>query len=131
MDINSASKTMHMKCNENLHIFIHVCCMESLPLVYPILKVDTQVLEDEFVDGYRMGNKVLYVYVLDNCENYFYVIEKISIIWKDDSIVAIGVNCGVGSYSSGSRSSCNPQKGITRIRELPIITVFFEFKHLE
>ena len=66
---------MHMKCNENLHIFIHVCCM-----VYPILKVDTEVLENEFVDGYRMGNMVLYVYVLDNCGKYFYVIDRSSII---------------------------------------------------
>ena len=57
---------MHMKSNENVHVFIHVCRMVSLRLVYPILKVDTQVLENEFVDGYRMSDWVLNVYVLDN-----------------------------------------------------------------
>lgn len=96
MDINSVSKTMHMRSNEKLHIFIHVCCMVSLPLVYPILKVD-----NEFVDGYRMGDRVLYVYVLDNYGKCFYVIDKSSIIWKDNSTdVATGENYGVGSCLS-------------------------------
>jgi hypothetical protein len=43
--------------------------------------------------------------------------------WKiDDSDVATGMNYGVASFSSWSKSTCNPKTGLVRIRGSPKTT---------
>lgn len=37
-----------------------------LPLVRPISELEVQLLENEFVNGYRDGDKVLYVLIMDD-----------------------------------------------------------------
>ena len=44
---------------------------------------------------------------------------------KDDSAVATGMQYGVASFSSWSRSVCNLETGIMRIRETLMTTAFF------
>ena len=45
--------------------FIH-SYMKPLPLVRPILEFGIQVLENEFLNGYREGDCVLYVSIVNN-----------------------------------------------------------------
>ena len=45
---------------------------------------------------------------------------------RDDSVVATGVNCGVASSSSWSKSICNPKMRITSIRRLSKTTASIE-----
>lgn len=45
---------------------IPICCLNPLQLVGPVLKVDVQSLENEFVNEYREGNMVLYVFIEDD-----------------------------------------------------------------
>ena len=45
---------------------------------------------------------------------------------KDDSGVATGVNYGVASFSSWSKSGCNLDTGIMRIIEPPTTAAFYQ-----
>ena len=45
---------------------ILLCRLEPLPLVRPTLDFDVQLLENEFLNGYRGGDRVLYVFILNN-----------------------------------------------------------------
>ena len=53
-------------------ISVPICHLVSLPLVRPILEVDVQLLENEFVNGYREDNKILYVSVVDDLWEILY-----------------------------------------------------------
>lgn len=44
------------------------CWLRPLHVVRSILKLDVQLLENEFVNGYMKGNRVLYVSPFDNDE---------------------------------------------------------------
>ena len=46
-----------------------------LPLVRPILKIDVQLLENEFINEYREGDCVLYVFIVNNCGKSLFVSE--------------------------------------------------------
>ena len=48
-----------------------ICWLRFLPLVRPMNKVDVQRLENEFVIGYRDGDRVLYVSMLDVSSDIF------------------------------------------------------------
>jgi len=46
--------------------FVPLCRLVVLPLVRPILEGDVQLLENEFSNGYREGDRVLYVSIAKN-----------------------------------------------------------------
>lgn len=46
-------------------MFISLRCLSHLLLVKPILEVDVELLDNEFVNGCREGDKVLYVSSFD------------------------------------------------------------------
>ena len=50
---------------------------------------------------------------------------------KDDFHVATGVDYDVTSFSSWSKSTCNPETGITRIRGAPRLLPPLKGEHLE
>ena len=50
---------------------------------------------------------------------------------KDNSNVATSMNCGIAFFSSWSKSMCNPETGITRIRGPLTTTTSFGGEHLE
>lgn len=50
---------------KDLSTHTSLCCMISLHAVRPILEVDVQLLENEFKDGYRNGDMVFYVSLVD------------------------------------------------------------------
>lgn len=52
---------LRTKPYSKLRISIPLCHLFLLPLLRPILEVDVQLLENEFINGYREGDKVLYV----------------------------------------------------------------------
>lgn len=45
---------------------VPLCCLLLLPLVRSISELEVQLLENEFVNGYRDGDKVLYVLIMDD-----------------------------------------------------------------
>jgi hypothetical protein len=46
-----------------------LCPLIPLPIVRPILEIDVQLLENEFVNGYKEGDRVLYVSPYDKDGN--------------------------------------------------------------
>ena len=61
---------------------IHIYCLEPLPLVRPILEIDIQLLENEFVSWYREGDRVLYVPVMNNLRVSSMVTEEMLKTWS-------------------------------------------------
>lgn len=55
-----------MKSISKSRLSISLCKLIPLLLVRSILEVDVQLLKNEFVNGYREGNKVLYISLYDN-----------------------------------------------------------------
>ena len=60
-DPNSVINRLRIELEAKSHFRIPLCRLRTLPLVRPINKVDVQRLENEFVTGYRDGDRVLYV----------------------------------------------------------------------
>ena len=60
-DPNSVINRLRIKPEAKSRFSIPLCRLRTLPLVRPINKVDMQRLENEFVTGYRDGDRVLYV----------------------------------------------------------------------
>jgi hypothetical protein len=61
---------------------IPLCCLRCLPLVRPINDVDVGRLENEFVMGYRDGDRALYVSPYNNLDEVFYVTDDIKASWS-------------------------------------------------
>lgn len=57
--------------------------MRAMPLVRPINEVDVQRLENEFVTGYRDGDRVMYVSIYDNIDQMLDVDDDIYSFWSD------------------------------------------------
>ena len=60
---------------------IPICCLETLPLVRPILEFDVQLLENKIFNGYREGDRVLYVSIVNNRGKSLYVTEDKLSFW--------------------------------------------------
>lgn len=45
---------------------VPLCHLPPLPLVRPILEVDVQLLKNKFINGYCKGNRLLYIYIMDD-----------------------------------------------------------------
>ena len=58
-----------MKPFSKSRFLIPLCWLIPLHVVRPILEIDVQLLENEFVNGYREGDRVLYVSPYDKDGN--------------------------------------------------------------
>ena len=56
---------------------IFLCRLQCLPLVRPINEVDVAWLQNEFVMGYRDGDRAMYVSSYNNLDEVLYVSEDI------------------------------------------------------
>ena len=54
---------------------IPICHLESLPLIGSFLEFDIQVFENEFLNGYREGDHVLYVSIVNDSGNMLCITE--------------------------------------------------------
>jgi len=60
---------------------VPLCCFLLLPLARPTFEPEVQLLENEFVNGYRDGDKVLYVLNMDDKGRVHKVMHKIYDDW--------------------------------------------------
>ena len=65
-DSNSVINRLRIKPEAKSRFSIPLCWLRTLPLVRPINKVDVQRLENEFVTGYRDGDRVMYVSIYND-----------------------------------------------------------------
>ena len=65
-DFNSIINQLRMTPHAKSRFFVPLCRLVVLPLVRPILEGDVQLLENEFSNGYREGDRVLYVSIAKN-----------------------------------------------------------------
>lgn len=68
-NFNSLIGGLRMKPFSKSRFSIPLCRLIPLPVVRPILEIDVQLLENEFVNGYREGDRVLYVSPYDKDGN--------------------------------------------------------------
>ena len=61
---------------------IPLCYLRCLPLVRPINDVDVSRLENEFVMGYRDGDRAMYVSIYHNLDEVFHVSDDIKSSWS-------------------------------------------------
>ncbi len=61
---------------------IPLCRLRSLPLVRPINDVDVSRLENEFVMGYRDGDRAMYVSAYNNLDEPLDVSDDIKSSWS-------------------------------------------------
>ena len=61
---------------------ILLCCLRILPLVRPINDVDVSHLENEFVMGYRDGDRAMYVSAYNNLDEPLDVSDDIKSSWS-------------------------------------------------
>ena len=65
-DSNSVINRLRIEPEAKSRFSIPLCRLRTLPLVRPINEVDVQRLENEFVTGYRDGDRVLYVAIYND-----------------------------------------------------------------
>ena len=65
-DSNFVINRLRIEPEAKSRFSIPLCRLRTLPLVRPINEVDVQRLENEFVTGYRDGNRVLYVAIYND-----------------------------------------------------------------
>lgn len=65
-DFNSIINQLRVTPHAKLRLFVSLCRLVVLPLGRPILEGDVQLLETEFSNGYREGNRDLYVSIAKN-----------------------------------------------------------------
>ena len=65
-DSISVIDQLRIKPEEKSYLKILLCRLRALPLVLQINEVDVQRLENEFANGYRDGDRVLYVALYNN-----------------------------------------------------------------
>lgn len=66
MDFDLVISSLHFRLLGESCLSISIYRFVSLLLVHPILEVNVQLLESEYVNGCREGNSVSYVHVEDN-----------------------------------------------------------------
>ena len=65
-NFNYVINGLRIRPHSKSHLSIPICRLEPLPLVRPILKSDVQLLENEYLNGYREGDRVLYVFIIND-----------------------------------------------------------------
>jgi hypothetical protein len=73
---------LRIKPSGKSRISIPICRLVSLAVVRPVLEVDVQFLNNEFINGYREGDRVLYVSVYDQKGNQFELNAEIEENWN-------------------------------------------------
>ena len=63
---NSVINGLRIRPLPKSHLSILICRLEPLPLVRKILECDVQLLENEFLNGYRDGDRVLYISIVND-----------------------------------------------------------------
>jgi hypothetical protein len=61
---------------------IPLCRLQCLPLVRPISEVDVARLQNEFVMGYRDGDRTMYVSPYNNLNEVLHVLDDIRASWS-------------------------------------------------
>lgn len=62
---NFVINSLRIKPPGNSRIFIIIYCLVPITMVRFVLEVDVQFLENDFINGYREGDMVLYVSIYD------------------------------------------------------------------
>ena len=81
-DSNAIIHQVRIKPLNKSRFSIPLCRLRCLPLVRPINDVDVSRLVNEFVMGYRDGDRALYVSPYNNLEEVLFVIEDIMASWS-------------------------------------------------
>ena len=81
-DFNSVISNLRIKPIGKSRIFINICRLVSLAVVRHVLEVDVQLLESEFINGYREGDRILYVSVYDQKGNQSELNAEIEATWN-------------------------------------------------
>ena len=74
---------LRMKLEKKSPLKILLCQLPTLPLVCPINEVDVQRLENEFVNGYRDSDRVLYITLYNNHKDSLAISNDIKDSWDD------------------------------------------------
>ena len=75
IDFNFVINALQIRPLSKSRSSIPICCLEPLPLVRPIFEFDVQLFDNEFFNGYREGDRVLYVSIVNNRGKSLYVTE--------------------------------------------------------
>lgn len=75
-------KDFMIKPEEKATFRIPLCRMQALPIVRPIIEADVQMLEQEFVNGYRDGDRVLFVGLHNDKNEVVEVTQEIKAKWS-------------------------------------------------
>ena len=81
-DSNSVIHRVRIKPLKKSRFSIPLCRLQCLPLVRPINDVDVSRLENEFVMGYRDGDRALYVSPYNNLDELLLVSDNIMASWS-------------------------------------------------
>jgi hypothetical protein len=81
-DFNAVIHRVRMRPLAKSRFSIPLCRFQSLPLVRPISEVDVARLQNEFVMGYRDGDRVMYVSPHNNLDEVLPVSDEIRAIWN-------------------------------------------------
>ena len=65
------------------HLLIPLCRMRIFPLVRPVIEGDVQRLENKFVNGYREGDRMLYVSPYNNFDRFLDISNAIKDSWRN------------------------------------------------
>lgn len=76
IDLNLVISNLRMRSLSEPCLSNPICCLEPFPLVEPILEVDVQLLKNKCVGGYREGNCVLYISLVNNLGMSVLVMEE-------------------------------------------------------
>ena len=82
-DLISVIDQLCMKLEEKSSLKIPLCRLRALLLVCSINEVDVQRIENEFVNGYRDGDRILYITLYNNHKDSFEVSDDIMTSWDD------------------------------------------------
>jgi hypothetical protein len=81
-DSNTVIQRVRFKPLGKSRFSIPLCRLRCLPLVRPVNDVDVARLENEFVMGYRDGDRAMYVSIYNNLDEVLHVSDDIKSSWS-------------------------------------------------
>jgi hypothetical protein len=81
-DSNTVIQWVRFKPLGKSRFSIPLCRLRCLPLVRPVNDVDVARLENEFVMGYRDGDRAMYVSIYNNLDEVLHVSDDIKSSWS-------------------------------------------------
>jgi hypothetical protein len=81
-DSNTVIQRVRFKPLGKSRFSIPLCRLRCLPLVRPVNEVDVARLENEFVMGYRDGDRAMYVSIYNNLDGVLNVSDDIKSSWS-------------------------------------------------